>query len=219
MEDKRLVKKRYISMSATLLGFAIILFLLPAKYSSKELKPEKLLLEVITDSRFVSTDEVADAIIKGDRFMRVIDVRTPEEFKKFHLKGALNIPLKDLLTKNKKGKYKWARVIDQDDVKNIFYSNGTAYSNQAWMVSRRLNFKNNYVMKGGLNRWVETIMQPKKPKQTASDSEFALYSKRKAASMFFGKGGSKAKAGKESAEDNSAPIIIKKEEKEEEGGC
>jgi len=219
MEDKRLVKKRYISMSVVLVGFSLILFMLPAKYSSKELKPEKLLLEVIDDSRFVSTDEVADAIIKGNRFMRIIDVRSTKEFKDFHLKGAINVPLKDLLEKNKKGEYKWDALLNQDTYKNIFYSNGTAYSNQAWMISRRMNYKNNYVMKGGLNRWVETIMKPEKPKQTASDSEFALYSKRKAASMFFGKGGSKAKTGSESKEDESAPIIIKKEEKEEEGGC
>lgn len=219
MEDKRLVKKRYISMSATLIGFAIILFLLPTKYSTKELNPEKLLLETIDDSRFVSTDEVADALIKGDRYMRLIDVRTVEEYKKFRLPGAVNLPLEKLLEKDKDGDYKWESLLNSDTYKNVFYSNGSAYSNQAWMIVRRLNFKNNYVMKGGLNLWVETILRPQKPKQTASDSEFALYSKRKASSMFFGKGGTKAKKSNDNSEDKSAPMIIKKKEEEEEGGC
>ena len=100
-------------MSVALVVFSIVLFMLPSKYSSKELKPENLLLEVIGNSRFVSTDEVADAIIKNDRFMRIIDVRTPAEYKKFHLKGALNVPLKDLLTKDKKGEYKWDALLNQ----------------------------------------------------------------------------------------------------------
>ncbi len=52
-----------------------------------------------------------------------------------------------------------------------------------------LNDVNDYVMKGGLNKWIETIIQPPRPKLGASDQELAIYTFRKAASMFFGGGG------------------------------
>jgi sulfur-carrier protein adenylyltransferase/sulfurtransferase len=34
---------------------------------------------------------------------------------------------------------------------NIFYSNGTVTANEAWMVTRQLGIKKNFVFEGGLN--------------------------------------------------------------------
>ena len=219
MADKRLIKKRYISMSAVLVGLAILLLLLPKRYSSTELKPDKLLLEIIDRNNFVTTDYVADRIINGDPYIQLIDVRSPEEFAKFSLQGAINIPLKNLLDKNEKGKYKWEGVLNQDIKRNIFYSNGSIYANQAWMITRRLNYAHNYIMEGGLNNWTETILRPQKPNTEAPDEEFALYEFRKAASLFFG-GGSTVTA-TSSEESKPVPTVGKKKEesKEEEGGC
>lgn len=219
MADKRLIKKRYISMSAVLIGLSILLLLLPKRYSSSELKPEKLLLEIIDRNNFVTTDYVADRIINSDPFILLIDLRTPEEFAKFSLPGAINIPLGNLLDKDEKGKYKSEFYLNQDIKKNIFYSNGSIYANQAWMITRRLNYKNNYVMEGGLNNWVETILLPQKPKPEASPEEFSVYGFRKAASLFFG--GKNSTTVNEIENIKPLPTVKKKnnQEKEEEGGC
>ena len=219
MTDTRLVKKRYISMSVVLLGLAFVLFLLPEKQNPKELKPEHLMAELNDETRFVSTDFVSDKIIQKDPSIQLIDVRTAEEFEKFKLEGALNIPLADILEKDEKGNYVWEDYLNQDIKQNVFYSNGTVYANQAWMLLRRLNFKNNSVMKGGLNKWIETIIKPKKPHYSEGDDAFALYSKRKGASMYFG-GGSVVPASSSDSTAKSKPIIKKnKKAAEEEGGC
>ena len=72
-------------------------------------------------------------------------------------------------------------------------------------------------MKGGLNTWIETIIKPKRPKQTASQKEFELYNFRRTASMYFGGGTVSSPA----AEGNTPAPVIKKKgvKKEEEGGC
>lgn len=211
MSDTRIIKKRYIFMSVILVGLALLLVILPEKHASKELKPEQLLQEINDNTRYVSTDEVAEKLIAGDNFIQLIDVRKPEEYLKFHLTGAINIPLDSILNED------YADILNQDIKMNVLYSNGTVYSSQAWILLRRKNFENNYIMKGGLNKWIETIIRPPRPAQTASQNEFNLYRFRKAASMFFG-GGTVSSA---PAEDNApAPIIKKKSgKKEEEGGC
>ncbi|NPA68964.1 MAG: rhodanese-like domain-containing protein [Chlorobi bacterium] len=218
MSDTRIIQKQYIFMSAVFIGLALLLVILPEKHTSGELNPEQLLQEVNDDTRYVSTDEVAERIIYGDKFVKLIDLRSPEEYKKFHLKGAVNIPLDSLLNKNKKGKYIYEDILNQDIVKNIFYSNGTVYANQAWILTRRLNYKYNYVMKGGLNKWIETVIKPERPPQTASQEEFDLYDFRRAASIYFG--GGKVTTSATEQNNSPQPVIKKKPQKEEEeGGC
>ncbi|RLD52723.1 MAG: hypothetical protein DRI94_02205 [Bacteroidetes bacterium] len=217
MSNTRIIKKRYIFMAFVLIGLALLLVLLPEKHASKQLKPEQLLQEINDNTRYMTTDEVAEKLIYGDAYLQLIDVRSADNFQKFHLKGAVNIPLDSILNKDEKGNYEYEDILNQDVKTNVFYSNGTVYANQAWILLRRLNFKNNYVMKGGLNRWIETVIQPQRPLQTASQEEFYLYNFRRAASMFFG-GGSVSSV---PAEDNTPAPIIKKKggKKEEEGGC
>ena len=67
----------------------------------------------------MSPDEVADKIIKKDPSIQLIDVRNPNEFNKFSLPGAINIPLQDIIAE------KWTEILDQGSKMNIFYSNGS----------------------------------------------------------------------------------------------
>jgi sulfur-carrier protein adenylyltransferase/sulfurtransferase len=192
---------------------AILLFLPPRK-NMAELSPEKLLLEVIDNARFYSTDEVAKMLVSKDPSVQLIDVRDPEEFAKFNLPGSVNIPLKNILNKEH------TDVLNQEIKKNIFYSNGTIYANQAWLLTRRLGYKNSYILNGGLNRWVETIMRPEKTKMTASKEEYALYDFRKAASSYFGGGSNASSASTGSKSDDSKTAPVKKAKKAgSSGGC
>ena len=202
-------------MSTLAVLLAVSLFILPDKYSSAELRPDRLLAELNDQTRFISADELASQLINNDPYIQLIDVRTPEEFKKFSLPGAINIPLYKILDKDSSGNYVWEGTLNQDIKKNIFYSDGSIYANQAWMITRRMNYKNNYLLKGGLNTWVETIMRPKSPPQTASQSEFDRYETRKAAAMHFGGGNTNV-----STTENTNPTAAetKKPAKKKSGG-
>ena len=214
------VKKRYYFISVLMLLLSFVLIFLPYKQNRNELSPEKLLLAITNNDRFYSTDEVAKMIISGNPSIQLIDVRSPEEFAKFSLPGAINIPLANILDKDESGDLEWEAYLNQDIKTNIFYSNGSIYANQVWMLTKRLNYPNNYVMKGGLNKWVETIMRPKQPLASASEDDWKLYELRRASSIHFGGGSfSSSEDSGQSQNKKKAPIKKKKKKVEEEGGC
>jgi len=215
MKEMFKIKKKYLFMSLILIILAGGTLLLPEKYNSEELSPEQLLTEINDNTRYLTTDEVAHIIISQNPYYLLIDVRDTVSYNNFRLPGAVNIPLENILDKNDEGNYKWEAYLNQDLRKNIFYSNGTVYAHQAWMLTRRLNFKNNYVLEGGLNNWIETVIQVPSPEMGASNKDIEQYSFRKAASMFFGGGGSVT-----NDDSGSAPVFTtRKKEKGEVEGC
>lgn len=147
-----------------------------------KLTAEELLSEVNTRTQYVTPDAVADMIIKKDPSIRLIDVRSQDEFEKYSLPGAINIPATDLLSDQ------YTDILNQDILMNIFYSNGTITANEVWMITRQLGYSNNFVLEGGLNYWFEAILNPQKPASTSPDEEFAKYDFRKSASQALGGG-------------------------------
>lgn len=178
-----------------------------------KLTAEELLGEVNTRTQYVTPDAVADMIVKKDPTLRLIDVRSQEEFEKFNLSGAINIPVTDLLSEN------YGDILNQDVKMNIFYSNGTLTANEAWMITRQLGYKNNFVLEGGLNYWFDAILNPQKPASTSPDEEFAKYDFRKSAGSALG-GGGVVKATPDQSATSAKPAIkpvVKK--KKAAGGC
>ena len=178
-----------------------------------KLTAEQLLGEVNTRTQYVTPDVVADMIIKKDPTLRLIDVRSQDEFEKFSLQGAINIPVTDLLSE------KYADILNQDGKMNVFYSNGTLNANEAWMVTRQLGYNNNFVLEGGLNYWFDAILNPKKPASTSPNEEFAKYDFRKSAGAALG-GGSAAQPVQEQNAASAKPVIIAgPKKKKAAGGC
>lgn len=202
-------------LTLVLLILAVIIAFVPQNTTRPyKLTAEQLLAEIRTGTQFVSPDEVADKIIQKDPSIQLIDVRNPREFDMFSLPGAINIPLQDILSEAS------SDVLNQGAKMNILYSNGSTEANEAWLLTRQLGFQNNYVLQGGLNYWMETIMNPEKPGNLASNDEIARYDFRKAASAALGGGNVTAIA--PAAKDAGAPkpgVVPVKKKKKASGGC
>ena len=201
-----------------LASFIIPLALIIAAVPQNTTKPYKLtageLLEkAVSYEQYIHPDEVADMIVNNDPSLRIIDVRTPAEFEKFSLPGAINIPLTEILSED------YRDILNQDVKMNVLYSNGSLKANEAWMITRQLGYKNNYVLQGGLNYWAETIMNPEAPAQTSPDEEIAKYNFRKGASQALG-GAVEESAGTSQIKVPEKPAISKKPQKKRiQGGC
>ena len=102
---------------------------------------------------------------------------------------------------------------------NVFYSTGTLYSHQAWMILRQLGYENNYVLQGGLNYWFDTIMNPQAPRASSPDEEIARYEFAKGASGFFGGGSVTPKEADTESKASKPPIKRKPKKKAPAGGC
>lgn len=178
-----------------------------------KLNAEQLLDEVTTRTQYVTPDAVADMIIKKDPTLRLIDVRSQDEFEKFSLPGAINIPITDLLSDA------YSDILNQDVKMNIFYSNGTLASNEAWMITRQLGYNNNFVLEGGLNYWFDAILNPQKPASTSPDEEFSKYDFRKSAGLALG-GGAVLQTSQDQGTTSSKPAIKPGgKKKKAAGGC
>jgi rhodanese-related sulfurtransferase len=206
------MKSRLI-LASFIIPLALIIAAVPAnKTKQYKLTAEELLEEAVSYEPYVHPDNVADMLIQKDPVLRLIDVRSPDEYDKYHLPGAVNIPLPDLLSSEYEG------LINQDVHMNVFYSNGTLKSNEAWMITRQLGYRNNYVLQGGLNYWAEVILNPEAPSETSPDEEIAKYNFRKGASKALGGGELQENEAKTVAPPK--PIITKKPEKKRvAGGC
>lgn len=178
-----------------------------------KLTAEEMLVEVQGAAEIITADEIAHWLISKDPSLQLIDVRTPDEYQKYHLEGAINIPISAILNDE------YRDYLDQGVKMNVLYSNGTLGSHQAWMILRQLGFENNYVMQGGLNYWFDTIMNPEKPAATSPDEEFAKYDFRKAASGFFGGGSAVALTTPTKTKADKPKIKRKKKKQAPAGGC
>ncbi len=178
-----------------------------------KLTAEQLLAEVNTRTQYITPDAVADMILKKDPLLRLIDVRSQDEFEKYSLPGAINIPATDLLSEQYKD------LLNQDVKMNIFYSNGTLVANEVWMITRQLGYINNYVLEGGLNFWFDAFMNPQKPESTSPDEEFAKYDFRKSAGAALGGGGPVTTTQERPSESVKPVIKPSGKKKKAAGGC
>ncbi|MDM8159808.1 rhodanese-like domain-containing protein [Labilibaculum sp. K2S] len=205
--------KMRLILASVFIPLGIIIAAVPENTTKPfRLTAGELLNEIHEGTQFISTDQIADMLVQKDPSLQLIDVRTQAEFEKYSLPGSVNIPLSDLLSEE------WNDFLDQGVKMNVFYSNGNLKANEAWMITRQLGFKNNYVLQGGLNYWAETILNPQAPKSVLADDEIAKYDFRKGASAALG-GGNAVVSNSNESNTAKPPIVKKKKKKKVAGGC
>ena len=197
--------------------------MLPKFEKQEGIDPEKLLADAISPERYISTDVLADRMINQDPTLLLIDLRPSEDYNKYALPNAINIPIENIFSKDYEG------YLNQVEYDVVLYSNDNFKADQAWILCNRLGYENLHVLKGGVNTWFNTIINPKKPTENMASNEFDLYSFRKAASMYFGvaypkKVSKKPIAVKKASEVKTTTpkkVIPKKKKKKMpvEGGC
>jgi len=163
-----------------LLLSGLILALLPLSANRSFLiKPEKLLSDVLNSDVALTVDQVAKLIVNEDSTIRLIDLRSPEEFSSLSIPGSVNVPYSDLISSD------LYIFMNDRNIRNIFYSNTAFYSNYALVYARGLGYKNSFVMEGGLSEWFNTVMESKFTGERISARENALYETRTKAAQLF----------------------------------
>lgn len=203
------MNKNYIFLTILMVLLAVGTLFLKNDNQQEQIPPHELLMELIQPTRYVTTDQVARLIIQKDPSLELVDVRSAEEFNQFSLPNAVNVPLDSLLNPDSQDNF------GIPGMNVVFISNDDIKADEAWVLTRRLGYQATYVMKGGLNRWIETIIQPKPPKDEAPHTEFETYDFRKGAQLFF----TGAKVEKSSTKRKKVVIRRKKKAVVASGGC
>jgi len=203
------MNKKYIIAASTLIILGAIILFLPEKDNSKiDFTADKLMMNLVESTRMMDSDEVANLIITKDPSLQLIDVRTSEEYAKFHLPGAINIPLAEILDEQ------WEAYVNQATRKNVFYSNGSIRADQAWIICRRGGYIKNYILVGGLNNWMRTVISPEIPEDTDDNLAWERYNFRKATAQYFLGGTSQTVVPVRKADP-----VVKRKKKAVQGGC
>lgn len=206
------MKKQYLIGIMAFIGLGVFLAFSGVKQREYyETKPDQLFLDLIESTRYFTVEEVAQKIISQDPSIQLVDVRDSVSYHKFTLSGAINMPLEEILMPEN------SVYLDQKVYKTIFFSNGSSDADIAWMICNRMGYKNTYVMLGGLNTWVEHILEPKDHSVIWDKVDDQMYQYRKGASIYFG---GKAIDVEDAGEQIKAKKpMIKRKKKEVEGGC
>lgn len=122
----------------------------------------------------VSAEELADWIIQARADYRLVDLRTENEFNAYHIPGAENIPLAQLMTADL-----------QRNEKLVLYSAGGIHSAQAWLLLQARGYKSVYMLFGGLDEWKEKILFPQIPADATAE-QIKQYEKSKEVCKYFG---------------------------------
>ncbi len=169
--------RQKLSVILVLLGLVLAFLPLSGKYSFHG-KPDQLLLRALDESSFFTADQVARFVITEDSTVQLIDLRPQQEFNRFSIPGAVNVPYKNMLQKDMESYL-------GRDVRTIFYANGDRQANYALMIAKGLGFDNTYVMKGGLNEWYRLVMNSSFTGEKITARENALFETRIRARKMF----------------------------------
>jgi 3-mercaptopyruvate sulfurtransferase SseA len=167
-------------LSALLILFSLILALLPLTANrSFTVSPEKVLNGVLNEEALFSVDQVAEFIVREDNTVQLIDLRTPEEFRKQTIPGAVNIPYPDFINKDPDI---W---LSNKNTKTIFYADDNIEPAYALVYARGLGYENTYIMNGGVPEWIRTIIETKFTGDRITARENALFETRRRAGEMF----------------------------------
>lgn len=203
------MNRNYIYLTVLMLILAFGTFFLTKPKELKQIEPQQLLREIIQPTRYVTTDQVAKMIIHKDPSLEMIDVRSSDEFAKFALPNSINIPLDSLLNSSS------LSYFGIPGTKVVFIGNDDILADQAWVLTKRLGFKSTYVMTGGLNRWMETIIKPQEPSEDEPIVAMETYEFRKGAQLYF----TGAKAETQEVSRVKVDVVRKKKTSAAAGGC
>jgi rhodanese-related sulfurtransferase len=167
------IRKR-VGILAIILGFLAIFAGSPYDRSTTRINVKEFALTSVTDESRVNVDELADWIIIGKYDYRLVDLRDTEKYNSYNIPGSENIPIREIL--------------DSDLMRNekiVLYSDKETVAAQSWFILKADNFKNVYILEGGLKYWEDHVLFPKLLSEPTKE-QLALFEKKKEVSKFFG---------------------------------
>jgi len=209
-------RREILIMGLLLIGGIFAIFLPDTKAHEHIISKKELLYDLNRSDRYMTTDEVAKAIMEGDQSYMIIDIRTPNDYEKYSIEGAMNIPFDSLMTENNA----WYFDLESNNKTPILYSNGSSRSDQAWLKLLSYDYKNVKVLKGGLNEWYQTILNPQRPADELFTGQLEeQYLFRKGAQVYFTGANPVGNTGNAKPKKASSKPIVKRKKKEVSGGC
>ena len=112
---------------------------------------------VVREEDHVTALELAQWIKERRAGLRIVDVRSAEEYATYHVPRAEHFSLDSLAI----GPFRRDETI-------VLYSDGGAHAAQAWVFLRALGYSKVFFLRGGLYEWLDQVMNPTPADTTAA---------------------------------------------------
>jgi len=109
---------------------------------------------VAREEDHVTALELAQWIRDRKPNLRILDLRSAEEFETVHVPRSERIPIEALV----KAKFDPAETL-------VLISDGGAHAAQGWVLLQSLGYRNVYFLRGGVGEWMAEVMSPVKPSE------------------------------------------------------
>jgi len=152
-------------LGGTALALAVLAPFAGSPYASRHgtVDVASLARMVAREEDHVTALELAQWIKDRRPGLRIIDVRSSEEYAAYHVPRAEHIALDSL-----------AAAPFRSDETIVLYSEGGAHAAQAWVFLRALGYRRVFFLRGGVYEWLEQVMNPTLGDTTAAArAEFA----------------------------------------------
>jgi len=136
--------------------------------------PKTLAAEIEMERDHISALDLAKRIVRGDANLRIFDLRSRPEFEEFHIPGAQQIGIEQLM------KDPLPR-----DADIVLYSEGGAHAAQAWVLVRMRGYRRVHLLREGIYEWHSRVYDPRLAVDAIA-SERAEFERAAALSRFFG---------------------------------
>ena len=164
----RTITWKQFGIFALLLIGLILAFSPINQNSNKGILVTDLAKQIESKEDHISAEQLGQLIIDKDPDFIVIDIRSEEEYAKFHIDPSVNIPLNKLLEQETLHDLNEEKLL-------ILYSNGGTHAAQAWILLQQQGFKNSTVLLGGLNYWVDVYTNPEPPNGHYAEHDMFRY--------------------------------------------
>lgn len=201
----------YLPVGAVLF-FAIIAMafaLMPAPEKKFELSQEESLTAITTQLQVIQPEKIKEILASNDQSYQFIDLRTSQEFDLYHLPGAINIHIHDILKSENEA------LLNPTDKINILYGATVEDACPVWVILKQLDYKNNSIMLGGFKLVKSNVIDKYAPDEVWFKNEVAQYDYAQIVKETAGAGSVSGS----STTTRKAPIIKRKKKKGVAGGC
>ena len=142
--------RKRIGILAILLGIFAAFIGEPVKKTKATVNLKEISTLTVDDIAKINVFKLADDIIKSRYDYRLVDLRKPEEYKKYNIPSSENIPIENLLNSD----------LERNE-KIVLYSDNDITSTQGWFILKAEKYNGVSVLKGGLQSWKNQILFPK----------------------------------------------------------
>ena len=141
------MKTRALAILALVLGTAAAFAGNPYGRTRGRIDVDELATIVAREEDQVAAPDLQEWIRSRKPGLRLLDLRTPAEFTEYHIPTAERVSLPDL------ARYP---VGPRDVV--VLYASGIGGAAQAWVFLRALGHHDVYVLRGGLEAWLDDVL-------------------------------------------------------------